>query len=107
MTTIPPDPDQPPAPDDLAEKVAHAQRAWRRLQMRIRTITPSGAARLLLVLVALWGLVHLVVLSWDVLGPFVVGLGVAYLLLPLVNLLARWLPRWAAGAVQPRKPGNC
>jgi predicted PurR-regulated permease PerM len=64
--------------------------------MRIRTITPSGAARLLLVLAALWGLIRLIILSWSVLGPFVVGLGVAYLLLPLVNLLTRWLPRWAA-----------
>lgn len=64
--------------------------------MRLRTITPRGAARLLLVLAALWGLVRLIVLSWGVLRPFVVGLAVAYLLLPLVNLLSRWLPRWVA-----------
>ena len=96
MTTIPPDTAEQPAQDDLPVKVAHAEQAWQRLRMRIRSITPSAVARLLLVLAALWGLIRLIVLSWGVLGPFVVGLGVAYLLLPLVNWLARWLPRWAA-----------
>src|SRR5262245_30916468 len=96
MTAIPPDTTEQPAPDDLNAKMARAKQGWQQLGMRLRTITPRGAARLLLVLAALWGLVRLIVLSWGVLRPFVVGLAVAYLLLPLVNLLSRWLPRWVA-----------
>jgi predicted PurR-regulated permease PerM len=96
MMHIPPDAAEQPAQDDLAAQVANAERAWQRLWMRIRTITPRGAARLLLVLAALWGLARLLILSWGVLMPFVVGLAMAYLLLPLVNMLSRWLPRWAA-----------
>ena len=96
MTASPPDTTEQPPPEDLAAKMARARQAWQYLGMRVRTITPRGAARFLLVLAALWGLVRLVALTWGVLRPFVVGLAVAYLLLPLVNLLSRWLPRWIA-----------
>src|SRR5262245_2821000 len=92
----PPEAAERSEPDDLATRVTAAERAWQRLWMRIRTITPRGAARLILVFVALWGLLQLLVMSWSVLAPFVFGLAVAYLLLPLVHLLSHWLPRWLA-----------
>jgi len=41
-------------------------------------------------------LAWLMITSWDVLAPFVGGLALSYVLLPLVNLLSRNLPRWAA-----------
>ncbi|MFL5800758.1 MAG: AI-2E family transporter [Roseiflexaceae bacterium] len=93
---IPPEPAEPAQQEDLAARVERSRRAWRRLGMRIRSITPSRAARLLLVVLALWGLARLVEISWDVLAPFVVGLALAYLLLPLVNMLSRYMPRWGA-----------
>jgi predicted PurR-regulated permease PerM len=92
----PPEPTERSQQEDLAARVERSRWAWRRLGMRIRSITPSRAARLLLVVLALWGLAWLVEISWDVLAPFVVGLALAYLLLPLVNMLSRHLPRWAA-----------
>jgi predicted PurR-regulated permease PerM len=92
----PPEPAEPERADELAAKVERARRAWRALGMRIRSITPRGAARLLLVAGALWGLVWLALFSWGVLAPFIVGLAVAYLLLPAVNALSHHMPRWAA-----------
>src|SRR5580765_7334501 len=93
---VPPEPAEPAQQEDLAARVERSRRAWRRLGMRIRSITPSRAARLLLVVLALWGLARLAEISWDVLAPFVVGLALAYLLLPLVNMLSRYMPRWGA-----------
>jgi predicted PurR-regulated permease PerM len=93
---LPPETTEQSRREALAAKVERSRRAWHTLDMRIRSITPRGAARLLLVVGALWILGWLVVTSWGVLAPFVVGLGVAYLLLPLVNLLSRNLPRWIA-----------
>jgi predicted PurR-regulated permease PerM len=92
----PPELVEPAQQEDLAARVERSRRAWRRLGMRIRSITPSRAARLLLVVLALVVLAWLLITSWDVLAPFVGGLALSYLLLPLVNLLSRHLPRWAA-----------
>lgn len=82
--------------EDIAAQVAYARRAWQRLGLRVRTITPRGCARLLLIVGAAWCLGWLISRSWAVLTPFVVGLALAYLLLPQVDLLNRWLPRWLA-----------
>jgi predicted PurR-regulated permease PerM len=92
----PPEPAEPARQEDLATRAERSRLAWRRLGMRVRGITPRRAARLLLVLFTLWGLAWLAITSWDVLAPFVAGLALAYLLLPLVNMLSRHLPRWAA-----------
>lgn len=61
------------------------QRAWVR-----------KAARVLLVLGALYGVGWLFYTAGLALLPFVVGLILAYLLLPLVNRLTRSVPRWVA-----------
>ena len=53
-------------------------------------------ARLALVAVALYVLGWLFYTAGSALLPFIVGLILAYLLLPLVNRLTRSVPRWAA-----------
>lgn len=53
-------------------------------------------ARWLLVILALYGVGWLMWSAGQALMPFVIGLVLAYLLLPLVNALARRMPRWLA-----------
>jgi predicted PurR-regulated permease PerM len=88
-------PEQPP-PDDATAQVERARRAWQRIALRIRCITPSDLVRFLLVLGALTVLIWLAARSWGSLAPFVAGLAITYLLLPLVDRLSRWMPRWCA-----------
>lgn len=70
--------------------------SWRGLWQRIRSITPSELARLVLVLLALGALGWLIWFTWSTLLPFQVGAVLAYLLLPLVNRLEHHMPRGAA-----------
>ena len=53
-------------------------------------------ARWLLVLLALYTVGWLLWNAWPALTPFVIGVVLAYLLLPLVNRLGRKMPRWLA-----------
>ncbi len=84
------------AEDRLAASVQKSREAWRRLGMRLRSITPSGLAHILLVVGALvtvgWVLRH----SVAPLVPFLIGLALAYITAPLVEALDRVLPRWLA-----------
>jgi predicted PurR-regulated permease PerM len=64
-------------------------RALRRLSLR-------GAARVALAGGGIAIIIALIVTASDVLTPFIVGLVLAYLLMPIVNRLSRWLPRWFA-----------
>jgi hypothetical protein len=48
--------------------------------------------RLILVAVAALVLWWLLVQSWDAMAPFIIALVLGYLMLPLVDLLARFLP---------------
>ncbi len=82
--------------DPLEISAEQGRTAWRRLWLRLRAITPSQTMRFLLgagVLAALgW-------LAWTArvaLLPFVLGAALAYIMLPIVNLLDRFLPRWFA-----------
>jgi predicted PurR-regulated permease PerM len=72
---------------------------WRRLRLRLQSITPSGVARGLLVLGAASTVVWLLASAWFALVPFQVGLALAYITLPLVNRLDRVLPRVMAVAL--------
>jgi predicted PurR-regulated permease PerM len=56
----------------------------------------STLARWLLVGLALYAVGWLLVNALPALTPFIIGLVLAYLLLPIVNRLARWMPRWLA-----------
>jgi predicted PurR-regulated permease PerM len=80
----------------VAPAVRRARAAWRQLAERSSTISPAGLARLLLVAAALLGLLALIWFAWASLFPFVVGAAIAYVLLPLVNLINRFLPRTLA-----------
>jgi predicted PurR-regulated permease PerM len=82
-----------PPPEPLELGVERAQRAWRRLGLRIRSITPSEVARFALAALALYTLFQLIGGAWSDLLPFQLGLALAYITLPLVNWLARFMPR--------------
>jgi len=85
-----------PQPEDATAQIERARRAWQRVGTRIRCITPSDLIHFLLVLGALVVLVWLARRSWGALAPFIAGLAITYLLLPLVDRLSRWMPRWCA-----------
>lgn len=53
-------------------------------------------ARWLLVLLALYAVGWLLWNAWPALTPFLIGVVLAFLLLPLVNRLACRMPRWLA-----------
>jgi predicted PurR-regulated permease PerM len=80
----------------VPDSVIAARDAWRRLGWRIRSVTPSGLARGMLLLGAVFGLGWLLVAGWTSLLPFQIGLVLAYATLPVVNWLDRFLPRWLA-----------
>jgi predicted PurR-regulated permease PerM len=64
----------------------------------VRSIYPSQRtlARWLLVLLAIFAVGWLLWNALPALTPFIIGLVLAYLLLPIVNTLNRRMPRWAA-----------
>jgi predicted PurR-regulated permease PerM len=82
-----------PEEERLAARARAARRAWRRLGLRLRGVTPAGLARAFLVAVAAVIIAWLVWNSWFALLPFQVGLALAYIMLPAVNWLDRWMPR--------------
>jgi predicted PurR-regulated permease PerM len=88
-----------PAPEPLEFDAERAERAWRQLGLRLRSITPSGAVRILLVASAAVVLWRLVAGAWTDLLPFQFGLALAYITLPLVNGLSRIMPRQLAALV--------
>src|SRR5207237_8584439 len=73
-----------------------AQQAWQRLWMRIQSVTPSGLLRFLLVVIALAGLLWLLASTFQSLAAFIIGIMLAYITLPVVNWLNRFLPRGLA-----------
>ena len=73
--------------------------AWRRLGMNLRAITPTDIIRYLFVAGVLLTLIWLVTLAWPALVPFVVGAGLAYAVLPLVNSLDRFMSRRLAAVL--------
>ncbi|HET6314873.1 MAG TPA: AI-2E family transporter [Chloroflexota bacterium] len=76
--------------------VERSTRAWRRLGQQLRAITPSALVRAALVGGALFIVYRLIAGAWAELLPFQVGLALAYVTLPLVEWLARWMPRQLA-----------
>jgi predicted PurR-regulated permease PerM len=76
--------------------VVQARRAWHQLGVRLQSVTPRALVRFLLVVGALAVVFWLLVSAWSVLTPFILGAAIAYVLLPLMNLLDHWLPRWAS-----------
>jgi len=73
-----------------------ARQAWQRLWLRLQSLTPSGLVRFLLVLIALAGLIWLITSAFQSLATFIIGIMIAYITLPIVDWLDRFLPRWLA-----------
>src|SRR6266550_7712412 len=73
-----------------------ARQAWQRLWLRMQSITPSGLVRFLLMVIALAGLIWLIASTFQSLAAFVIGIMLAYITLPVVNWLNRFLPRGLA-----------
>ena len=82
--------------DRLAAAVQKSREAWRRLGMRLRSITPGGLVRILLIVGALTAVFWVLDRALMPLVPFVVGLVLAYITAPLVEGLDRVLPRGLA-----------
>ncbi|CAA9263766.1 MAG: hypothetical protein AVDCRST_MAG93-2307, partial [uncultured Chloroflexia bacterium] len=80
----------------LLSAAERGRRAWQKLALRLRSITPAMMVRFALVLFALAVIVWILARAWSVLLPFQVGAVLAYLLLPVVNRLARRMPRGVA-----------
>jgi predicted PurR-regulated permease PerM len=87
------------APEPLELAVERAGRAWRRLWLRLRALTPARVAQLGLLGGAAVAIYQLVSGAWPDLLPFQLGLALAYITLPVVDWLARWMPRQLAAVV--------
>lgn len=83
----------PEGGDRLIMAAERARAAWRRLWLRLQGVTPSGAARIGLVILAIALIAWIAITSWPALLPFAIGGGVAYVVLPIVNGLNRFMPR--------------
>ena len=79
-----------------AESVDRSAEAWHRLWMQLKSITPAELGRGVLVLLLLLIIGWLLTISWATLLPFQIGLVLAYIVLPLVNWLDRFMPRRTA-----------
>ena len=82
--------------DPLALKVDESRRTWKRLGLRIRAVTPSTLARYALGAAAVILLIAVLRATWIALTPFIVGAIIAYVVLPFVNWLDKYLPRFIA-----------
>src|SRR5690606_21010162 len=78
----------------LQASAERSERAWQQLALQLRSITPRRLVQLLIVLAVIVAVWWFVVNAWSSLLPFVIGLVLAYLMLPLVKRLEQWLPRW-------------
>ena len=70
--------------------------AWRRLKLGLISITPKDWVRLALLLAFTAVVGRIIWVAWSTLIPFVVGGVIAYMLLPTVNRLNRFMPRLLA-----------
>jgi predicted PurR-regulated permease PerM len=79
--------------DDLRSRQARAAAEWGRLRQRLRTVTPRALGRSVLAVGVIGAALWLTAATWPAAAPFAVGAIVAYLLLPLVDMLDRVMPR--------------
>ena len=86
---------QPPNTSIVAAQ-RHAAQQWRRLGDRLLTMTPSALARILLASAAIAAPIWLTWATWPAIAPFLIGAGIAYAVLPLVNALNHVMPRLPA-----------
>ncbi len=90
------------APRQVTDRRAarkRAQVAWSDLGARLASVTPSTLGRAVLVTAVVAGSWAVVAGTWPALLPFAIGGLIAYLVLPLVDTLDRFMPRGLAAAV--------
>src|SRR6187549_538782 len=84
-------------PDETLTRSAERSRAaWRRVWLRLTSVTPKQLIRFGLVVTLLAAVGWLFSQGWFPLLPLLVGAVIAYALLPLVNRLDRSMPRFLA-----------
>jgi predicted PurR-regulated permease PerM len=71
----------------------HTLHSWQKLGLALKSISPAGYLRFGLILAAAAGLSWVAWQARTALLPFLIGGMIAYILLPLVNSLDRWMPR--------------
>ena len=76
--------------------VDHTLHSWQKLAEALKSTSPAGYLRFGLILVAATGLAWVAWQARTALLPFLIGGLIAYILLPLVNSLDRWMPRFVA-----------
>jgi predicted PurR-regulated permease PerM len=89
-TSIPVDTPSTPPPEPSA---------WQQMGQRARRARPVTVARYILVIGGFAALLWLANTAWQSLMPFVVGGFIAYAVLPFVNRLDRFMPRWIASLI--------
>lgn len=82
--------------DVMPPSVQKAHDAWQKVWLRLKSLTPSAIARLVLFLGATAVIIWLSVVTWPALFPFLLGGVIAYTLLPVVDALDKILPRFLA-----------
>ncbi|MBE2222466.1 MAG: AI-2E family transporter [Anaerolineae bacterium] len=82
--------------DPLAVSADQGRVAWQRLGLRLRAITPSQIVRFGLAAGVIAAVGWLAWTAWLSLLPFILGGVLAYIMLPIVNQLDRFMPRWFA-----------
>jgi predicted PurR-regulated permease PerM len=82
--------DSDATPDPLAA------REWAVLRARLRSFTPQTLARAGLATAVVVTVLGATLATWPALLPFAVGGLIAYTLLPVVDALDRFMPRWLA-----------
>src|SRR3974377_1137251 len=87
------------APESTTETAPSEASPWQQRGQRPRRTTPVTVARYALVIGALAALLWLADTAWQSLVPFVVGGFIAYAMLPFVNRLDRFMPRWFASLI--------
>ena len=63
--------------------------------------------RAALAIVASVGMLLLIIRTWEALAPYILGLTIAYLLLPLVRCSSHDFPRKAGSAVRAMRSPQC
>lgn len=83
-------------PVALEVSATRGRYAWRRLGLRLYSITPTAILRTLVTVAFFGAILWLVARAGTALLPFWVGLVLAYVTLPFVNWLDRFMPRIVA-----------
>jgi predicted PurR-regulated permease PerM len=91
-------PDILPGSEDeaLITAVGSAQRQWRNLGLRLRSITPRRLAQIVIAIGVVVTIIWFINSAGSSLVTFLIGAVLAYVLLPLVKLFERVMPRVAA-----------